>query len=129
MLDAKPVIGKPFTSEYQPANPGYPKGRPRRDAAARKICQLLSRMPDATFEKIKEVFPDIERALSAEEVMTLSVMHRAIVYGDVNAYKAILDSAYGPIEQPDKDQGKLSITINISSPQTNDTIDLDIDSD
>ncbi len=123
-FEAGNKVGVRFSNDYQPATNGYPKGRPNRGTIARKVLELVADIPDATFEQIRTVFPTIERAMSSEEVMTLVILHRAIRMADVNAYKAVMDSAYGPVVGNDDDNSNVNIVINIGSDQRNDTIDI-----
>jgi hypothetical protein len=60
---------------------------------------MVSILPDEMFAKIKESFPDIEQRMTAEEIATLVILGAAITKGDYNAYKAIMDSAYGAPKQ------------------------------
>ncbi len=66
-----------------------------RSQTIRAVLNTIIRMPDATLEKMREVFPEIDAEMSAEEAMTLMVVSKVMKTGDVNAYNALLDSAYG----------------------------------
>jgi len=70
----------------QSGNPnGRPKGSLNRSTIAKKWLEVLS----------QEELEDGEvKWLSNEEAMTLSLIKKAR-NGDVNAYKALMDSAYG----------------------------------
>ena len=76
----------------QSGNPnGRPKGSKNRSTIAKKWLQLIK----------KEVNPlNLETEdLSQEDLMTLALIKKA-TKGDVNAYKALMDSGYGsPVQQ------------------------------
>ena len=76
----------------QSGNPnGRPKGSKNRSTIAKKWLQLIK----------KEVNPlNLEtEELSQEDLMTLALIKKA-TKGDVNAYKALMDSGYGsPVQQ------------------------------
>ena len=74
---------------FKKGQSGNPKGRPKgslnRSTIAKKWLEVLS----------QEELEDGEvKWLSNEEAMTLSLIKKAR-NGDVNAYKALMDSAYG----------------------------------
>ena len=75
--------------EFKKGESGNPSGRPKgslnRSTIAKKWLEVLS----------QEELEDGEvKWLSNEEAMTLSLIKKAR-NGDVNAYKALMDSAYG----------------------------------
>lgn len=84
-----------FSSISQPDSAGRPLGVKNRATIARKILEMSAIVPNSIFEKVKEVFPDIDQRMTAEEIASLVMLGNAIAKGDVNAYKAIMDSAYG----------------------------------
>ena len=82
---------KKFTSEYQPEKNGRPKGSKNRSTIAKywlSIEQDLKNPLNGNTEK-----------MSQEDLMTLALIKKARE-GDVNAYKALMDSDYGaPVQQ------------------------------
>lgn len=54
---------------------------------------------DELFDKLVARFPNLENKISAEHVMTLVQVHKAIYEGDTRAYLAVMDSAYGSAKQ------------------------------
>ena len=76
------------------ANPnGRPKGSKNRSTIARKWLEV---MQDAK----NPITGELEK-LSQEDLMTLAIIHKARK-GDVNAYKQLMDSAFGmPTQQID----------------------------
>jgi len=84
----------------QSGNPkGYTPGVKNRSTIARKILEMRGLLPQATFDKLKEVYPELTQNMTAEEMATLVQLVQAITKGDVNSYKAIMDSAYGAPKQ------------------------------
>lgn len=84
-------------TQWKPGESGNLKGRPEgisRSTIARKVLQMQCELPDQAFEQIKKIYPDIEKKLSAEEMATIVQITNAILKGDTNAYKAVMDSAY-----------------------------------
>ena len=81
---------KPF-GKGNNANPnGRPKGSKNRATVARKYLDLISKQKNGLTGEVEE--------LSQEEVITLSMLTKASK-GDVNAYKAVMDSAFGQPKQ------------------------------
>jgi len=74
---------------FKKGQSGNPKGRPKgslnRSTIAKKWLEVLSQ---------EELEDGQVKWLSNEEAMTLSLIKKAR-NGDVNAYKALMDSAYG----------------------------------
>jgi len=81
-------------NRYKKGESGNPIGRPKgslnRKTVAREYLAYLQ----------KEVNPltGIKELLSNEDMITLALIHKAKL-GDVNAYKALMDSAYGSVKQ------------------------------
>ena len=74
---------------------GNPKGRPKgsknRSTIAKKWLQVLQETKNPLTLESEE--------LSQEDVITLALLKKA-AKGDVNAYKALMDSGYGsPVQQ------------------------------
>lgn len=71
----------------QSGNPaGRPKGSKNRSTIVKEILKLLTKLDNPITGK--------EEWLTNEQHMTISILQKAIK-GDVNAYKALMDSAYG----------------------------------
>ena len=81
-------------NRYKKGESGNPTGRPKgslnRKTVAREYLAFLQ----------EEVNPltGIKELLSNEDMITLALIHKA-KKGDVNAYKALMDSAYGAVKQ------------------------------
>lgn len=105
-------IGNRFSADNQPDSQGRPQGVKNRSTIARKILSMSAIMPDEMFAKLKESFPDIEQRMTTEEIATIVMLGAAIAKKDVNAYKAIMDSAYGAPKQEIEQSGSLSIQWN-----------------
>lgn len=89
---------KPPIKKGEVRNPnGRPAGKPNRSTVAKKILSLLSKkaLPEEIKAKLKEEYPAIKDSLTLEEVMTLVIVNKCITDNDVQAYKAIMDSAHG----------------------------------
>ena len=84
---------KPY--EMQPGTTLNPKGRPKgsrnRSTIIREVLELV--------EDIKNPVTGKEIKANQELVMTLAILNKARK-GDIQAYKALMDSAYGaPLQQ------------------------------
>lgn len=85
---------KKFTSEYQPKKNGRKKGSKNRSTLAKKWLEVN--------QKAYNDITGLEEVLTQEDLMTLAQIKKA-KEGDVNAYKAIMDSAFGsPVQQIDQ---------------------------
>ena len=93
---------------FKKGQSGNPKGRAKgsrnRSTIAREMLALMS----------KQINPitDEEQELTHEEIITLAQVHKAMKDKDTNAYKALMDSAYGAPKQ------------EIESTNTNTNIDI-----
>lgn len=84
----------------QVLNPnGRPKGSRNRSTIAREILSMKGALPEDVFKRLKAIFPEINNKMSIEEIMSVKMTQQAITKGDVTAYKAIMDSAYGSPNQ------------------------------
>jgi len=82
---------KPF-EKGESGNPnGRPKGAKNRSTIARHWLQVN--------QNLKNPLTGQEETMSQEDLMTLALIKKARE-GDVNAYKALMDSGYGaPVQQ------------------------------
>ena len=81
---------KPF-GKGNNANPnGRPKGSRNRSTIARQYLDLITKQKNGLTGEVEE--------LSQEEMITLAMLTKASK-GDVNAYKAVMDSAFGQPKQ------------------------------
>lgn len=85
---------KPAWSKGESGNPnGRPKGAKNRSTIARYWLEVN--------QNLKNPITGTEETMSQEDLMTLALIKKARE-GDVNAYKALMDSGYGaPIQQTD----------------------------
>ena len=82
---------KKFTSEYQPEKNGRPKGSKNRSTIAKYWLSIE--------QDLKNPLNGNTETMSQEDLMTLALIKKARD-GDVNAYKALMDSGYGaPVQQ------------------------------
>lgn len=80
----------------QSGNPrGKITGTRNRSTIVREILKLAGTLPDNSLSMLQGIFPGIEKDMSVEEAMTLIMVKKVIKEGDVSAYVALLDSAYG----------------------------------
>ena len=81
-------------NRYKKGISGNPSGRPKgslnRKTIAREYLAFLQ-------EEVNSL-TGIKELLSNEDMITLAIIHKA-KKGDVNAYKALMDSAYGAVKQ------------------------------
>jgi hypothetical protein len=101
---------KKFTSEYQPENRGRPKGSKNRSTIARYWLEVK--------QNLKNPLTGENETMSQEDLMTLALIKKARE-GDVNAYKALMDSGYGAPQQQIDQSGEILITRRIIN--SNDT--------
>jgi hypothetical protein len=80
--------------EFKKGESGNPNGRPKgaknRSTIARQYLDLIT--------KHKNVLTGEIESLTQEEMITLAMLNKASK-GDVNAYKAVMDSAFGAPKQ------------------------------
>jgi hypothetical protein len=82
---------EPKWDKGQSGNPnGRPKGSRNRSTIARQWLEAS--------EKVKNPLTQETQELSQEDIMTLALINKARK-GDVNAYKALMDSGYGAPKQ------------------------------
>ena len=83
---------KPRWEKGESGNPnGRPKGAKNRSTIARYWLDVN--------QKLKNPLTGSEETMSQEDLMTLALIKKARE-GDVNAYKALMDSGYGaPVQQ------------------------------
>lgn len=77
---------------------GRPMGAKNRSTIARKILEMRAVIPAERLDKLHEIYPDMTNDITVEDVATIMVSAGAMD-GDVNSYKAIMDSAYGAPKQ------------------------------
>lgn len=94
---------KPRWQKGESGNPaGRPKGAKNRSTIARYWLEVN--------QKAKNPIDGTEQTLSQEDLMTLALVKRA-KDGDVNAYKALMDSAFGaPTQQIEQTQVNYDFT-------------------
>ena len=101
---------KPFEAGKSGNPAGRPKGSRNRSTIAKHWLEVN--------QSLKNPLTGIEETMSQEDLMTLALIKKARE-GDVNAYKALMDSGYGsPIQQIDQtlEQTINEIKINIVKP-------------
>lgn len=104
--------GVRFSTENQPVSNGRPLGVRNRSTVARKVLDMLIMIPDETFTTLQANFPDIAQQVTIEEYITMQ--QAVIATKETNAYKAIMDSAYGAPKQEVAMKGNLELTKKIT---------------
>ena len=96
--DIQPKWGK-----GESGNPnGRPKGSKNRSTIARYWLQME--------QKEKNPLDNTTSTMSQEDLMTLALIKKARE-GDVNAYKALMDSGYGaPVQQVEQTQTNIDLS-------------------
>jgi hypothetical protein len=86
---------EPRWEKGESGNPaGRPKGSKNRSTIARQWLEVN--------QNLKNPLTGVEETMSQEDLMTLALIKKARE-GDVNAYKALMDSGYGaPLQQIDQ---------------------------
>ena len=99
---------KPAWNKGESGNPaGRPKGSKNRSTIARQWLEVN--------QSLKNPLTGEQETMSQEDLMTLALIKKARE-GDVNAYKALMDSGYGaPMQQIDQtvEQTINEIKVNI----------------
>jgi len=83
---------------FQKGESGNPSGRPK----GSKNRSTIARHWLEVNQNLKNPLTGVEETMSQEDLMTLALIKKARE-GDVNAYKALMDSGYGaPLQQIDQ---------------------------
>ena len=107
---------KKFTSEYQPEKNGRPKGSKNRSTIAKYWLSIE--------QDLKNPLSGDTETMSQEDLMTLALIKKARE-GDVNAYKALMDSGYGaPVQQIEQTNIELPF-FDLNEPEENDSTSKD----
>jgi hypothetical protein len=84
----------------QTLNPhGRPLGSRNRSTVARQILSIIAKYPDEVFADLLKLYPELQKEMTIEEMMTVVQADKAIRKQDTNAYKALMDSAHGAPKQ------------------------------
>lgn len=85
---------------------GNPNGRPKGAKGRATIARYWLEIN----QKVKNPITGNEETMSQEDLMTLALIKKARE-GDVNAYKALMDSGYGaPIQQIEQTQTNVDLS-------------------
>jgi hypothetical protein len=108
------MANKDIEPRWEKGESGNPAGRPKGSRNRSTIAKYWLEVN----QSLKNPLTGIEETMSQEDLMTLALIKKARE-GDVNAYKALMDSGYGsPIQQIDQtlEQTINEIKINIVKP-------------
>jgi hypothetical protein len=119
---------------FKPGESGNPNGRPQgavgRRTIARQVLAMTGVLPEEVYSALKKQYPDMPKSATLEFIMSVMMVDKAIRKGDPAAYKAVMDSAYGPgtISLNEDDETAIKINIDIGSTElkklmTNDKIE------
>lgn len=94
---------EPRWQKGESGNPnGRPKGAKNRSTIARYWLEIN--------QKLKNPLTGQDETMSQEDLMTLALIKKARE-GDVNAYKALMDSGYGaPVQQIEQNTTQIDLT-------------------
>lgn len=100
----------------QSGNPaGYKPGVKNRSTIARKILEMKGLFTNERFEQLQKQFPEITKQMTVEEIMTIVQADKAVKEQDTNAYKVIMDSAYGMPKQELDSTIKGTIVLSVTN--------------
>lgn len=102
-------FGHRFNSDNQPENKGMVKGTRKRGTITKEIFEMVGVLPDKTFEKMKAIYPEIEKSMSIEKIIDIVQAYKAITLCDTQAAKYLKDNVYGKDVEVEN-----NTTINIS---------------
>ena len=105
-------ISTRFSSDYQPVSNGHPKGVKNRATIAKQVLGMMIKIPDQAYQELLINFPDLEQSITIEEYITMQ--QAVIATKETNAYKAIMDSAYGAPKQEVAMKANLDLTKKIT---------------
>ena len=108
------MANKDIEPRWEKGESGNPAGRPK---GSRNRSTIAKHWLEVN-QSLKNPLTGVEENMSQEDLMTLALIKKARE-GDVNAYKALMDSGYGsPIQQIDQtlEQTINEIKINIVKP-------------
>ena len=111
-------IATRFSSENQPVTQGRTPGSKNRATVARKVLEMLIRIPDEKYTELLKSFPDLEQSITVEDYITMQ--QTVLATKETNAYKAIMDSAYGAPKQELEHSGEMTnktVAIEIVPPK------------
>jgi hypothetical protein len=92
--------------KFQKGESGNPNGRPKGAKNRSTIARYWLQME----QKEKNPLDNTTATMSQEDLMTLALIKKARE-GDVNAYKALMDSGYGaPVQQVEQTQTNIDLS-------------------
>ena len=92
--------------EFNKGESGNPNGRPK----GSKNRSTIARQWLEVNQNLKNPITGVNETMSQEDLMTLALIKKARD-GDVNAYKALMDSGYGaPVQQIEQQQTTVDLS-------------------
>lgn len=92
---------------------GRTVGVKNRATVSREIFDMVGLLPDEIFNKMKTVYPTIEKSMSVEKIIDIIQASKAIMSSDTQAAKYLKDNVYGSPKQDIDLESKTLITIKI----------------
>lgn len=114
------MANKDIEPRWEKGESGNPAGRPKgakgRSTIARKWLEVN--------QNLKNPLTGADETMSQEDLMTLALIKKARD-GDVNAYKALMDSGYGaPIQQIEQTNTEIDLS-NLTTEELRDLLNED----
>lgn len=104
-----------FTGGYDPRRGHRPKGTPNGATVIRYVLSMEAQPPKKILQGLKEMYPVMFSKKSPkwtnEFLMGIRVAQKAIAEGDIHAYNAAMDRAYGK-------QGEQKLVIDVGGTRT-----------
>jgi len=95
-------------TQFKPGQSGNPNGRPK---GAKSRSTVIKRWLEAMDKGKNPMTGEVEE-MSVEDKMTLALIGKALK-GDTQAYKALMDSAYGQPKQEIENTGQSEVITRI----------------
>ncbi len=109
----KPPLNTRFGQKDAPKKYNKEKGTVNRSTVARQVLGMMAEPPEKILESLKAMYPKFFEKKSqkwqTEFIITTRLAQKAMEQGDVQAYNALMDSAYGR----ENSEGKPTIVINL----------------
>lgn len=106
---------------YEKGQSGNSSGRPvgalGRSTIAKRVLAMKAIYPDHMFPMMVKQYPELNKVVTMEEMMTISVIDKAIRKGDYSAYREIMDTRYGKQKDVVEHAQPILIEVNIGDPK------------
>lgn len=93
---------------------GRGKGIPNRGTIAKFVLGMSGKPPEEVLRNLTAMYPVFfnkkSKKYNNELIATIRLWQKAIIKGDVPAYNAVMDSAYGKAKESIQQSGEFTIT-------------------